>query len=123
MRIFDRVRSKSHPLSSHLKDLLASSDEGQAEACNVMHDPRVSPAREGFFLSFIGAHDDETPFTEQVEDYFSNQIQQTDKPDFDDPCNENNEVDVPDEELASILNINGLWSMFPWAIEEFAKGN
>ena len=115
MYIFNRYTDRRHPLFAALKKRSKCNDDYRAIACNFMYEPRVSHAREKFFIAMAGACSNPRTLMEVLGRYVRQHVQQTLTPDFENSYNDDNQVESDDKSLVSILVINGFSRMFLWA--------
>lgn len=128
--VFGRNGSGAHPLAQSLAKLQASTDEGRrAMAYNLMHDHRVSEAREAAFLSYIARQKlSTTEIGDIVKAYHRERVREARHPDFLEPAiNGENFRSGPHAgplavnsnlEVGRVLVLNGLWTACRWATRE-----
>lgn len=83
--VFGRLEPNPHPYDPLLEDLLSKEVEERAVACNVLHNGRVSKAREQEFDGFFKQRQTGQDLLEALEEYQKTRVvRSVDPPDFED---------------------------------------
>jgi hypothetical protein len=123
--VFGRSLPDPHPYDAALASLLAATTDERAIALNLMHDHRVSPAREREFDAFVKPPCTDVQLRLALDEYFHAKVRHRKLPHYVyHAVNANNllngQVAVRpmirgDVQLVRVLDLNGLNRVFQWA--------